>query len=88
MTDSEYAELESFIDLPLYDDDDPRCSSIDTLPQEPDFEDVREVVEISVAHTTGRQDGMEPQGAIRHWNSDRTKSNIYVYFWRRRQSSF
>ena len=84
MTNQEYAELKQFSDLPLYDEDDPRCSLIDTLPPEPLYQSVVEVTDIVEAHTQSRRNDFVPAGAIRHWNVDRTDSMICVYFFHRR----
>ena len=88
MKKSEYAQLEGFEHLPLYDNDDPFCSSIDDLPREgkeaKDWLSVHEATEFDKAKEYLRNPMLIPQGGICYWDDERKDSSIFAYFWEKR----
>lgn len=84
ITEADYQSLTEFVELPLYNDDDPRCGSIDMLPHEPEYMAVFEADNITLANEYRCRDDLVPKGAIRHWNGQHTQSTIMVYFWQKR----
>ncbi len=89
MTESEYAQLTEFKNLPLYDDDDPRCSGVD----DPNEEDPNRTIWLAVVHEAEdlktalanlRKDNLTPRGGIRYWDGDHKDFSIFVYFWEKR----
>jgi len=84
VTQDEYATLAEFSNLPIYGIDDPRCSSLDTLPLTPDYESVLEADTIQLAHEYRHRSDLEPRGAIRNKVNDDVA--VFVYFWKKRAS--
>lgn len=83
MDETEYRSLESFADLPLYDEDDPRCESIDRPSHDPGFSGVvREATDLAEAESLVAQDDMLPKGGVRFKMGETER--IFAYFWQRR----
>ncbi len=89
MTKSEYKQLTEFQGLPVYDEDDPSCGTVD----DPNKEDperttwlatVYEAEDLETARGYLQQARLVPRGGIRYWDGDRTSCSIFAYFWEKR----
>jgi hypothetical protein len=89
MTESEYKELSEFQHLPLYDDDDPRCPSVDR-PDQQDPESaiwltaLSEATDLKTARDYLQNGKLTPKGGIRYWDGKRKESTIFAYFWKKK----
>jgi hypothetical protein len=87
MTDSEYKSLAEFKRLPLYDDDSPSCGIVDDPRDDRSgtrWVAVHEVIDVETAREDLRLANLVPKGAIRFWDGERRKSDIFAYFWEKR----
>lgn len=83
MNDDEYKSLKPFENLPLFDDSDPRCETIDKVDYDTAFTgSVLEANSLGLAHQYLSQNDLVPKGAIRHHGGN--DYSIFVYFWRKR----
>ena len=91
MTESEYKQLAEFQGLPVYDDKDPSCGTVDDPGKEdPEettwFATVREAQDLKTAREYLQQASLVPRGGIRYWDGDRKSCSIFAYFWEKRPS--
>lgn len=83
MTSDEYASLTKFKDLPLYDEHDNRCDTIDKVNYASGFTGVVcEADTLSLALEYLSRSDLVPSGGIRHFGDN--GSTIFAYFWQKR----
>jgi hypothetical protein len=83
MSEDEYKSLEALQGLPLYDESDPRCGSIDRVDYDPAYTgEVVEASEFAHAQRCVARDDLTPKGAIRFDMGPAKR--IFAYFWVRR----
>jgi hypothetical protein len=83
MTEAEYVSLNEFKILPICDDDDPACDTIDKMSGDTSYSGVIvEADELSLAQKYLNQPKMIPKGGIRHHGDN--GSTIFAYFWEKR----
>jgi hypothetical protein len=83
MTEAEYASLDGFRDLPLYEETDERAAEVDKVAHDPTYSgELRETMDLETAKRLLNQADLVPKGGVRHRVD--TKTTIFAYFWRKR----
>lgn len=82
MTEAEYKTLPGANLLPLYDEDDERCTHIEQ-PNSSRYDTVREATDLDDALACIRDPELEFRGGIRYTSEDGSRF-VYAYFWKRR----
>ena len=80
MTEDEYRTLKAFAELPLFDDDDDRCETLEK-PTADKYDTIETTMEYELASAYETRDDIEPRGAVRHFDED-GNTGIEVVYWR------
>lgn len=86
MTEPEYQSLSELRGLPVYEEHDPRCESINGVGGEAGYTgEVLEAEEVNRARDYLGRGDLEPKGGIRY--SEGGQVRVFAYFWRKREDS-
>lgn len=82
MTPEEYATLQTFKKLPVYDDDDSRCKNLLKISNTAYTGEVLEADTLDLAQEYLAQEDWVPKGAIRYKSGG--EESIFPVFWKKR----
>lgn len=82
MTEEEYQLLKPFAKLPLYDEDNSACETIDSCKNSDFTGETIEATDITQAYEHISDKGLVPKGGIRYHGDN--GFTIFAYFWRKR----
>jgi hypothetical protein len=84
MSEIEYTTLAEFVDLPLLDADDPRCTDIESTNNDPAYTgEVFPIADLAAAQRLVNFSDMVPKGAVRHRGA--VQPIVLAYFWRKKR---